>query len=57
MHAMKRNIGMLARGLVALLWTVSVSVSVPASAGVVMNATRYICRSTSGWNPARNRSA
>jgi P pilus assembly chaperone PapD len=53
MHAMKRNIGMLARGLAALL----LAVSVPANAGVVMNATRYICRSTSGWNPARNRSA
>lgn len=38
MHAMKRKVGMLARGLVALL----LAVSVPANAGVVMNATRYI---------------
>ncbi|MDQ8049183.1 hypothetical protein [Luteibacter sp.] len=49
---MKWNIGLPACVLAALL----LLASMPAGAGVVMNATRYVCRSISGWSPARSRS-
>jgi hypothetical protein len=53
MDATKRNVAGLARALLALLLVAAV----PASAGVVMNATRYIGLSTWWCRNAPNRSA